>query len=58
MAEKTKARTKKVVKKRVRKTAVPKKTVAKEGLNMDDLVGTISITVDPLVYQRSIRDEW
>jgi hypothetical protein len=28
------------------------------GVDMSDLVGTIQITVDPLVFQRNIRDEW
>lgn len=29
-----------------------------KGVDMSDLVGTIKITVDPMEYQRSIRNEW
>lgn len=28
------------------------------GVSVKDLVGTIKLTVDPIDYQRSIRDEW
>jgi len=52
----------KTVRKTGRKSAVPAKRRTKasqgKGVDMSDLVGTIKITVDPLVHQRSIRDEW
>ncbi len=28
------------------------------GISVKDLVGTIKLTVDPVEFQRSIRDEW
>lgn len=58
MAEKTKAKNGKALKRRTKRVAVPKKGVSSEGLNMDDLVGSITISVDPLEFQRRIRDEW
>ncbi len=30
----------------------------KAGVSVKDLVGTIKLTVDPVEFQRSIRDEW
>lgn len=36
---------------------VSKKAVQK-GINVKDLVGTIKLTVDPVEFQRRIRDEW
>ncbi len=30
----------------------------RKGVDVSDLVGTIKLTVDPLDFQRSIRDEW
>lgn len=30
----------------------------KKGVDMSDLVGTIQLTIDPMEYQRQIRDEW
>lgn len=58
MAEKTKGKTRKALKKRPGKTVTSRKRVQQGGLNMDDLVGTITISIDPVEYQRSIRNEW
>lgn len=37
---------------KVRRRATP------AGVSVMDLVGTIKLTVDPVEFQRAIRDEW
>jgi hypothetical protein len=40
------------------KPSAKRKPIRSAGVNMDDLVGTIAITVEPVEFQRRIRDEW
>lgn len=58
MAERTRSKQRATKVKRIRKQVASKRAAPSKGVNMDDLVGSISITVDPLVYQRSVRNEW
>lgn len=58
MAEKTRSKQRTPKLKRARKPVARKRPAPAKGVNMDDLVGSITISVDPLEYQRSIRNEW
>jgi hypothetical protein len=58
MADKTSSKQKASKSKRARKPFARKRAAPVKGVNMDDLVGSITISVDPLEYQRSIRNEW
>lgn len=59
MAEPLKNKSKRVLgkSKKATITKVRRKT-RNTGVSVKDLVGTIKLTVDPVEFQRSIRDEW
>ncbi len=53
--KKTTSRARPKVKGVIRQVSSGPKT---KGVDMSDLVGTIQISLDPMVFQRKIRDEW
>jgi hypothetical protein len=53
--EKTSKRVRRKVKGALKKVSSRPK---KKGVDMSDLVGTIQLSLDPVEYQRKIRDEW
>ena len=60
MAMKQKVRKPKKVKTSTKKGVIKKisSRPKKKGADMSDLVGTIQLAIDPMVFQRQIRDEW
>jgi len=59
MADKLKAKRKRsaATSKKATITKVRRK-IKSSGVSVKDLVGKIKLTVDPVEFQRSIRDEW
>ncbi len=59
MAEPVKRRSKKPLGKSKKSAIIKVRRKSRPaGVSVKDLVGTIKLTVDPILFQRSIRDEW
>jgi hypothetical protein len=59
MAGTTKPKGKRTIKGKRKPTIIKvRRKIPRSGASVLDLVGTIELTVDPVEYQRAVRDEW